>query len=197
MKDSVKAYIDHLRLPGVAFMSIKQFNRKYKTNISENRSLEQAISKARKEMGPNDFLVHNFAFAPVKVELKEEKEPSLDEMLAEEVEDEYEEVCDDCKKKHGKKDCKQLALEEKSKSITNEKDLKHLVGFHSGGEVHLMKGKARYISQLKAYADGDSTAEIRMFDGSKMLVSELRPNVDSLKELFSAFPSGPHLVVCD
>lgn len=203
MKDSVKAYIDHLRLPGVAFMSIRDFNSKNGTKIQENRSLEQAIDKARKEMGPNDFLVHNFKHTALEQTTsrvnpsKPEEEPSLDEMLAEEVEDEYEEVCKDCKKSHGKKDCKQQALEEKSKSITNEKDLKHLVGFHSGGEVHLMKGKARYMSQLKAYVEGDSTAEIRTLDGSKMSVSELRPNVDSLKELFSAFPSGPHLVTCD
>jgi len=60
-----------------------------------------------------------------------------------------------------------------------------------------MKGKSRYIEQLKEYVGGDSTAEIRMFDGSKMLVSELNPNTDSLRELFSSFPSGPHLVVCD
>ena len=203
MKDPVKAYIDHLRLPGVAFMSIRDFNSKNGTKIQENRSLEQAIDKARKEMGPNDFLVHNFKHNALEQtasrvsQSKLEEEPSLDEMLAEEVEDEYEEVCDDCKKVHGESDCKQEALNDKTSGIKDEKALKHLVGFHSNGEVQLMKGKSRYIEQLKEYVGGDSTAEIRMFDGSKMLVSELNPNTDSLRELFSSFPSGPHLVVCD
>ena len=98
MTDSVKAYIDHLRLPGVAFMSIRDFNTKNMSNIEENRSLEQAIEKARNEMGPNDFLVHNFnqtvleRTASIVTQSKPEEEPSLDELLAEEVEDEYEEV---------------------------------------------------------------------------------------------------------
>lgn len=201
MKDSVKAYIDHIRLPGVAFMSIRDFNVKNRSNIKENSSLEEAIKKARKEMGPNDFLVQNFnkyLKQTSSVKNKPEKEASLDDLLAEDMEDEYNEVCDDCKKPHANEVCDAKSqLLEKATIITDENALKHLVGFYSNGEVKLMKGKSRYIDQLKAYAEGDSMAEVRMLDRSKILISELAPNTDSLKELFSSFPSGPHLVVCD
>jgi hypothetical protein len=201
MKDSVKAYIDHLRLPGVAFTNIQDFNTENRSNIEENCSLEEAIKKAREEMGPNDFVVHNFnkyMKQTSSVKSKPEKEPSLDDLLTEEVENEYEEVCDDCKKTHPKDVCDARSkLIETATIITDENALKHLVGFHADGEVKLMKGKSRYIEQLKAYVDGDSTTEIRMFDGSKMLISELAPNTDSLSDLFSTFPSGPHLVMCD
>jgi hypothetical protein len=201
MKDSVKAYIDHLRLPGVAFTKIQDFNTQNRSDIEENRSLEEAIKNARKEMGPNDFIVHNFnkyMKQTSSVKIKPEKEASLDDLLAEDMEDEYNEVCDDCKKPHSNKVCDAKSqLIEKAAIITDENALKHLVGFYVGGEVKLMKGKSRYIEQLKAYVGGDSMAEIRMLDRSKMFISELEPNTESLKELFSTFPSGPHLVVCD
>jgi midasin (ATPase involved in ribosome maturation) len=201
MKDTVKAYIDHLRVPGVAFTNIREFNSKNRSDIEENRSLEEAIKKARKEMGPNDFLVQNFNHylkQTSSVESKPEKEASLDDLLAEDMEDEYNEVCDDCKKTHTNEVCDAKSqLLEKANIITDENALKHLVGFYAGGEVKLMKGKSRYIEQLKAYVGGDSMAEVRMLDRSKMFISELEPNTESLKELFSTFPSGPHLVVCD
>ena len=53
------------------------------------------------------------------------------------------------------------------------------------------------IDSLKAYVNGDNSAEIRMYDGNKIKVSELHPNKESLKNMFSSFPAGPHIVECD
>lgn len=208
MVETVKPYIDHLRPPGVAFMSIADYNEKFNTKIKENPELEKAVKKARREMGPNDFLVQSFGLKRqrtfpknikmVTVEKTEEK--TLDDMLAEDVEEEYEEECDDCGK--NKKQCQGHEFEQKldAMSIEDAQTLNHLVAFKSecsNIEQRLMKGKARYIEQLKAYVNGDNSAEIRMYDGNKIKVSELRPNKESLKNMFSSFPAGPHIIECD
>ena len=46
-----------------------------------------------------------------------------------------------------------------------------------------MKGKARYMEKLKAYMNGDDTVEVRMYNGQRMKVAELKPNKDSLRQL--------------
>lgn len=117
---------------------------------------------------------------------------NMDDLL-QEVEDEYDNACDNCGKSHDKT-C--THKEAKDKNITDERTLTHLVGFQ-GKSVELMKGKDRYMKSLRAYADGDQSAEVRLFDGNKILVSELKPNLASLKELFASFPAGPHTVKCD
>lgn len=207
MVETVKPYIDHLRPPGVAFMSIKDYNAKFDANIKANADLEKAVKKARKEMGPNDFLVQSFGLKRqrtlpknIKIVTVEKVEKSLDDMLAEDVEEEYEEECDDCGK--NKKQCQGHEFEQKldAMSIEDAQTLNHLVAFKSecsNIKERLMKGKARYIDQLKAYVNGDISAEIRMYDGNKIKVSELHPNKESLKNMFSSFPAGPHIVECD
>jgi len=203
----VKPYIDHLRPPGVAFMSIADYNTKFDANIKANADLEKAVEKARKEMGPNDFLVQSFGLKRqrtlpknIKIVTVEKVEKSLDDMLAEDVEEEYEEECDECGK--NKKRCQGHEFEQKldAMSIEDAQTLNHLVAFKSecsNIKERLMKGKARYIDSLKAYVNGDNSAEIRMYDGNKIKVSELHPNKESLKNMFSSFPAGPHIVECD
>lgn len=207
MVETVKPYIDHLRPPGVAFMSIADYNTKFDANIKANADLEKAVEKARKEMGPNDFLVQSFGLKRqrtlpknIKIVTVEKVEKSLDDMLAEDVEEEYEEECDECGK--NKKRCQGHEFEQKldAMSIEDAQTLNHLVAFKSecsNIKERLMKGKARYIDSLKAYVNGDNSAEIRMYDGNKIKVSELHPNKESLKNMFSSFPAGPHIVECD
>lgn len=234
MTQTAKSYIDHLRPPGVKFMSIAAYNKKFGSNIEENRELEKAVEKARKEMGPNDFIVHNFLgrkrkFVQTSVEVPKAvpkaapeateaveapKEPEateespadeLDDLLAEamepSVEAEYEEVCDDCKKTNCKKDHKKEFMDKlEGMSIEDAKTLQHLIAFKDETEnieERTMKGKARYMEKLKAYMNGDDTVEIRMYNGQRMKVAELKPNKESLRELFESFPAGPHIVECD
>ena len=115
------------------------------------------------------------------------------------IEDEYEELCDKCGKTPEVCDHEfQDKLD--AVSIEDAQTLQHLVAFKSKCndiQERMMKGKGRYIQQLKAYASGDNTAEIRMFNGNKVKVSSLNPNKDSLQTLFATFPSGPHIVECD
>jgi len=199
MINEVNRYVTYLRAPGMKFMTISEFNAKFQTDIAPNSALEESIKKARIEIGPNDVLVQSFSLAPEPRKVRklinvEPMDVNMDDLLEEEeVEDEYEQACDDCGKSHTNS-C--VGNKAKEKNIKDATTLKHLVGFQ-GNDMQLMKGKERYIKSLRAYADGDQSAEIRMFDGKKMLVSELNPNKQSLKELFAAFPSGPHTVICD
>ena len=115
------------------------------------------------------------------------------------IEDEYEELCDKCGKTPEVCDHE---FEDKldAVSIEDAQTLQHLVAFKSKCSdirERMMKGKGRYIQQLKAYVSGDNTSEVRMFNGNKVKVSSLNPNKDSLRTLFATFPSGPHIVECD
>lgn len=115
------------------------------------------------------------------------------------IEDEYEETCDKCGEVADLCDHEfEDQLEEVS--IEDAQTLQHLVAFKSkcsNVRERLMKGKGRYIEQLKAYMNGDNSAEIRMFTGKKVKVSSLNPKKESLKSLFESFPNGPHIVECD
>ena len=89
---------------------MRDYNAKFDANIKANADLENDVKKARKEMGPNDFLVQSFGLKRqrtlpknIKIVTVEKVEKSLDDMLAEDVEEEYEEECDDCGK--NKKQC--------------------------------------------------------------------------------------------
>lgn len=125
-----------------------------------------------------------------------EMSTSLEDEL---IEDEYEETCDKCGKVPDLCDHEfEDQLEEVS--IEDAQTLQHLVAFKSkctNVRERLMKGKGRYIEQLKAYMNGDDSAEIRMLSGKKVKVSSLNPKKESLKSLFESFPNGPHIVECD
>ena len=84
--------------------------------------------------------------------------------------------------------------------ISDAQALNHLVAFvgdHTDIRTRVMKGKARYIEKLQAYVDGDDTAEIRMYNGTKMRIANLKPDRESLSKALQAFPSGPHFIECD
>lgn len=197
MSDSIVSYINHLRQPGVAFMSISTYNDKFSTNLSENKHLENQIQLARQQMGPNDVLVHNFIQEKVEETEVKLEEVNLEELLEAEYE-ETSETCETCET-----DCEGSCDEftEKVKNFeTDEQTMKHLIAFKTSDSVTencLMKGKSRYIKQLKAYANGDEEATIRMFDGKKVKVADFAPNKDSLEKLFENFPAGPHVITCD
>jgi len=213
-------YVNYLRSPGVKFMSIDGYNKKFNTKLKSNDKLETALKKARREMGPNDFLVQNFIRTPRVERLGKKSTPSgdscpkpdppaepdpptrqgsglqsLDDLLTEEVQDEYS-ACKTCgSEEHDSFESKLDTVEAEDAQTLN-----HMVAFKGNCaniKDQTMKGKSRYIDSLKAYAAGDATAEVRMFSGKKMLVSALKPNKESLKKLFESFPNGPHIVDCD
>ena len=218
MIESLHQYVNYLRQPGKEFMSIKDYNSKFNTDIKENGALEVQIKRARKEMGPNDFLPHSFGLKrktykkmskdigskdigskeEPTYQAKERAEKTLDDLLSEDVEEEYEEACDNC----GKKKCSGHEFEEQldGLAIEDAQTLNHLIAFKGETEditTRVMKGKARYIDQLKAYVNGDNNVAVRLYNGKKVNVSDLSPNKDSLREMFDKFPAGPHIIECD
>ena len=46
MAETAKPYIDHLRPPGVRFISISDYNTKFNSKIKENTELEKLCSTA-------------------------------------------------------------------------------------------------------------------------------------------------------
>ena len=84
--------------------------------------------------------------------------------------------------------------------ISDAQALNHLVAFKGKFDdirTRVMKGKARYIEKLQAYLDGDENAEVRMYNGTKLRIANLKPNRESLSKALQAFPSGPHFIECD
>ena len=116
---------------------------------------------------------------------QEVEEEDMDEILAEADED-------------SGSDAFQQAVDELE--ISDAQALNHLVAFKGKFDdirTRVMKGKARYIEKLQAYVDGDDTAEVRMYNGTKLRIANLKPNRESLSKALQAFPSGPHFIECD
>ena len=125
----------------------------------------------------------------------EESSFSLEDAL---LESEYEDLCDKC---DGPKEACDHEFEDQveAMSIEDAQTLQHLVAFKSkcsNIEDRVMKGKGRYMEALKSYMNGDTDQEIRMFNGKKVKISSLQPSIESLKEMFSTFPQGPHIIDC-
>jgi len=128
-------------------------------------------------------------------ETAEESSFSLEDAL---LESEYEDLCDKC---DGPKEACDHEFEDQveAMSIEDAQTLQHLVAFKSkcsNIEDRVMKGKGRYMEALKSYMNGDTDQEIRMFNGKKVKISSLKPSIQSLKEMFSTFPQGPHIIDC-
>ncbi len=317
MVQSINQYIRYHSEPCSGFVSIKEWNEQFGTNLEENEELEYKIMKLRSELGHNEFIptISLLKFArkvkeksaksikssidnktsiykknymkrwgktlggalhvgyaarkwkkykakreakkqdqldePADVEqpeVEEEKqqeeeqvedlddllqaEPEYDEEEYEEPEAEYEEACHQkCPSgqkevKHynsGPRGCKpetvsapvvkseegdegaedadasfQQAVDELE--ISDAQALNHLIAFKGETDdvrTRVMKGKARYIEKLTAYAKGDDEAEVRMYNGVKVKIADLNPNKKSLLQALQAFPSGPHFIECD
>ena len=309
MVDSINQYIRYHSEPCSGFVSIKEWNEHFGTNLEENEELEYKIMKLRSELGHNEFIptsllkiarklkekakkgvagaiedktavyksnyvtkrwkkalggAFHVGYAArkwkkykAKREAKKQDEPAdveqedaqeekqqeeeqvedLDDLL--QAEPEYEELEHSRKQqkakiaKHKAKLAQKKADEQAQKDgealaqaislqdgdddedgaddagfqqavdeleISDAQALNHLVAFKGKFDdirTRVMKGKARYIEKLQAYVDGDDTAEIRMYNGTKLRIANLKPDRESLSKALQAFPSGPHFIECD
>lgn len=281
MVDSINQYIRYHSEPCSGFVSIKDWNNHFGTNMEENEELEYKIMQLRSQLGHNEFIptgsllkyIRKSATKSVKSAIdnktavykrgymrhaagklagalhlnrirkitnklrgkkKEKEEPAeveqqdaqeekeeeeeqvedLDDLLQAEPEyeetneepvaeqEEYEEDMDEIlaedDDEDGGSDAFQQAVDELE--ISDAQALNHLVAFKgkfNDIRTRVMKGKARYIEKLQAYVDGDNTAEVRMYNGTKMRIANLNPNRESLSKALQAFPSGPHFIECD
>ena len=320
MVDSINQYIRYHSEPCSGFVSIKEWNEHFGTNLEENEELEYKIMKLRSELGHNEFIptsllkiarklkekakkgvagaiedktavyksnyitkrwkkalggAFHVGYAarkwkkykakreakkqdePADVEQKdaqeqkqqeEEQVEDLDDLL--QAEPEYEEV--DGHGEYEEEDMDDILAEQEYEEVENSREqqkkkiekhkaelaqkkaaaaakkaqegdeddggtdsfqqavdeleisdaqaLNHLLAFKGKFDdirTRVMKGKARYIEKLQAYVDGDDTAEIRMYNGTKMRIANLKPDRESLSKALQAFPSGPHFIECD
>ena len=56
MADSINQYIRYHSEPCSGFVSIKEWNEHFETNLEENEELEYKIMKLRSELGHNEFI---------------------------------------------------------------------------------------------------------------------------------------------
>ena len=306
MVDSINQYIRYHSEPCSGFVSIKEWNNHFGTNMEENEELEYKIMQLRSQLGHNEFIptgsllkyIRKSAKKSVKSAIdnktavykrgymrhaagklagalhlnrirkitnklrgkkKEKEEPAeveqedaqeekeeeeeqvedLDDLL--QAEPEYEETggnansrnkCDakhtwdaatkKCKPRSRKKKFQEEYEEDMDEILAEDDDdgaddagfqqavdeleisdaqaLNHLVAFKGKFDdirTRVMKGKARYIEKLQAYLDGDENAEVRMYNGTKLRIANLKPNRESLSKALQVFPSGPHFIECD
>ena len=157
--------------------------------------------KAAKKQKKKDNKLHDeyeetaMDYSSTEETAMEESSFSLEDAL---LESEYEDLCDKC---DGPKEACDHEFEDQveAMSIEDAQTLQHLVAFKSkcsNIEDRVMKGKGRYMEALKSYMNGDTDQEIRMFNGKKVKISSLKPSIESLKEMFSTFPQGPHIIDC-
>lgn len=135
------------------------------------------------------------------VEEKEEEKPSLDDFLDDYDEQDYEEeTYEEVKKSSVHDTIKNFVMEQAKDSESFARDLSHVVHFNTNStdiSERLMKGRDRYMKRLKAYADGDMSVKVRMMNNKEVLVSELRPNIASLKAMLTSKSGAPRFCKCD
>tara|TARA_B100000676_G_C18087323_1_gene856162 strand:+ start:2970 stop:3917 length:948 start_codon:yes stop_codon:yes gene_type:complete len=80
------------------------------------------------------------------------------------------------------------------------RDRSHVVHFNTDTEDlsgRLMKGRDRYMKRLQQYADGDTSVKVRMMNNKEVLVSSLKPNISSLRDLLATPHGEPRFCMCD
>lgn len=140
----------------------------------------------------------------VKEEPNQQMKPSLSDFLDDyEEEAHYEEVEAPLNEKQQQSihDAIDEFIHSQSKdSQQYNRDRSHVVHFNTDSNniaQRLMKGRDRYMKRLKAYLDGDKTVKIRTMDNKEQLVSDLKPCLDSLRELVESKSGQPRFVKCE
>ena len=137
--------------------------------------------------------------------IKSKKEENLDALLSDNedvVEEEYEEKMPITNIVTEKKRITDIVLESSADSETYTQDMKHLIQFRNTSiplKEQLMKGRPKYLKAIKAYVNGDNTAEVKMSwrDKNKSVkIADLNPKIDSLKALLRTSPGGLRIVEC-
>ena len=210
---NLRKYFNYHRTPGRKFLSVSEFNDKFNlTNDASQEAQEHAensVRRARKQFGPNEHITMNYSPAKPAESVESESAPEVEEveeveLTAEELDtmlsEEVEQVCDTCDKSKSK--CKGHEFENavNDMDVGDAQTLNHLIAFKmetSDIKTRLMKGKARYIEKLRQYVNGDSSVKVRMMNGEQESVSNLNPNLESLKRELDRFPAGPHFIECD
>lgn len=217
-------YITYHKKPYAKFLSIKQFNATYGTNIREDNAYEKqfqaAYTKARKVHGFDSYLPTAFD-TPQAVTVEESKstmrpvvetkEVSLDDALSDGedvVEAEYEEAAEapqkseEAPQKSEKDEISEIVLSAASDSAAYTQDMRHLIQFRSSGmklKDQLVKGRPRYMKAIKEYVNGNKDAEIKMSfrKKNKMIkIADLKPKPESLKALLRSQPGEMRVVEC-
>jgi len=209
-------YISYHKRPYAKFLSIKQFNATYGTNIREDKAYETqfqaAYTKARKVHGFDSYLPTAFSQALTKettpvVRVEETpKEVSLDDALSDGedvVEAEYDEVAQAAAPQKSEKDeISEIVLSAAVDSEAYTQDMRHLIQFKSSDikiKDQLVKGRPRYMKAIKDYVNGNKNAEIKMSFRKKnkmVKIADLKPKIASLKALLRSQPGEMRVVEC-
>lgn len=199
-----------------AMLGIKSFEKQTERKIEMNQrkiekvkqSVEDAVETVKdavetvkdKITGNEDIQLEDFLDdyeeAPVEatpVETKEEitEQQSAKEELVEEYVEETVSLSDEI-------DSFLHSIAKDSQQFT--RDRSHVVHFSVDSDnlsSRLMKGRDRYMKRLQQYLDGDNSAKVRMMDNKEILISALKPNPASLRDLLQTPHGEPRYCNCD
>lgn len=181
---------------------------KKKKKKEREAALDALLAKTKDEEAPKEESPKEEE-QPVKEDLNKEKsngekkedKPSLDDFLDDYEEENYEEeTYEEVKKSSVHDTIKNFVMEQAKDSESFARDLSHVVHFNTNStniSERLMKGRDRYMKRLQAYADGDMSVKVRMMNNKEVLVSELRPNIESLKAMLTSKSGAPRFCKCD
>lgn len=124
-------------------------------------------------------------------------ESSLDDALGDDIplEKEYEENSD-------LQEIENIVSESAKDKSELKMDMQHLIQFRVKGmplRDTLVKGRPRYLQAMKDYLKGDNDAQIKMSYRAKnrsVKIADLKPDLQSLKQLLKSKPEGLRVVEC-
>ena len=206
--------MNYHRAPRAKFTSIGEYNRKFGAHVPDNKAFEmefkRELTKVRRQTDPNEYIQRRFKTKPVVVEnlIEPESKPVREVSVADALDDfDYEEVAapkailepprPDRSKLVQK--IREHITEHAPDSETFARDFAHVVHFNNSANKlsgQLMKGRDRYLQRLRAYAGGDKSVTVRMMNNREVLVSSLKPHIESLTSM-SNLPAGePRFCEC-
>lgn len=198
MLDAAKALlgVNALKNSGNRFVQ-KKVDKFEKVKETVGDAVESVKDKLTvgEEIQLEDFL-DDYEEAPVEATLVETKEDITEQQSAKE--ELVEEYVEETVSLSDEIDSFLHSIAKDSQQFT--RDRSHVVHFSVDSDnlsSRLMKGRDRYMKRLQQYLDGDNSAKVRMMDNKEILISSLKPNPASLRDLLQTPHGEPRYCNCD
>tara|TARA_Y100000817_G_scaffold219507_1_gene173052 strand:- start:2119 stop:2925 length:807 start_codon:yes stop_codon:yes gene_type:complete len=191
--------VNALKKSGNRFLQKKvdKFEKVKETVEDAVETVKEKITGGNEEIELGDFL-DDYDEAPVEATPVETKEEITEPVVAkEEVAEEYVEE-EETVSLSDEIDSFLHSVAKDSQQFT--RDRSHVVHFSVDSDnlaSRLMKGRDRYMKRLQQYLDGDNSVKVRMMDNKEILVSALKPNRASLRDLLQTPHGEPRYCNCD
>jgi len=205
-------YIKHHKKPHAKYLNVDEFNKVYNTSIGVSEDFDtkffKLYSKERKRSGPDEFIMASLNVNHVNDDVLGMKEPTarVEKVEEQKVDLEQDDVLgmesvnvmqgevslEDALNEDStvQEKIEEIVLERAKDAASAQLDLKNIVHFNNGTNIRdrLMKGTKQNIESLQDYLDGYTDTTVRLSykkNNKKVKISDLKPDLDSLKEFLS------------